>query len=95
MQVMHFHAGEYDCASNDLLQVEANICHGARVFGHYLKRTGNVQRALLRYNGCVSGANTPELPPLPVQGAPHRAAGPAASCCSIRRTAWRWTRPPF
>ncbi len=59
MQVMDFHAGEYDCDSDDLLQLEANICHGARVFGYYLKRTGDVQRALLRYNGCVSGTNTP------------------------------------
>ncbi len=59
MQVMNFHAGEYDCDSSDLLQVEANICHGARVLGHYLKRTGNIQRALLRYNGCVTGSNTP------------------------------------
>ena len=59
MQVMGFHAGEYDCDSNDLLQVEANICHGARVFGYYLKRTGSVRRALLRYNGCVSGSSTP------------------------------------
>jgi soluble lytic murein transglycosylase-like protein len=59
MQVMHFHAGEYDCDSSDLLQVEANICHGSRVFGHYLRRTGDVRRALLRYNGCVTGRNTP------------------------------------
>ena len=59
MQVMDFHAGEYDCDSNDLLQVESNICHGARVFGYYLKRTGNVRRALLRYNGCVSDSSTP------------------------------------
>jgi soluble lytic murein transglycosylase-like protein len=59
MQVMDFHAGEYDCDSNDLLQVESNICHGARVFGYYLKRTGSVRRALLRYNGCVTGSNTP------------------------------------
>jgi soluble lytic murein transglycosylase-like protein len=59
MQVMHFHAGEYDCDSADLLQVEANICHGARVLGYYLKRTGNLRRALLRYNGCVSGTHTP------------------------------------
>jgi soluble lytic murein transglycosylase-like protein len=59
MQVMGFHAGEYDCDSDDLLQVESNICHGARVFGYYLKRTGNVRRALLRYNGCVRGSNTP------------------------------------
>jgi soluble lytic murein transglycosylase-like protein len=59
MQVMHFHAGEYDCDSDDLLQVESNICHGARVFGQYLKRTGDVRRALLRYNGCVAGSATP------------------------------------
>ena len=59
MQVMHFHAGEFDCESDDLMQVEANICHGAHVFRSYLTRTGDIQRALLRYNGCVAGANTP------------------------------------
>jgi soluble lytic murein transglycosylase-like protein len=59
MQVMHFHAGEFDCESDDLLDVESNICHGAGVFGSYLKRTGNVRRALLRYNGCVASTNTP------------------------------------
>jgi soluble lytic murein transglycosylase-like protein len=59
MQVMNFHAGEYDCGSNDLVQVESNICHGARVFGVYLRRTGDVRRALLRYNGCVYGTHTP------------------------------------
>ena len=59
MQVMHFHAGTFDCESDDLRQVESNICHGASVFGRYLKRTGNVKRALLRYNGCVVSANTP------------------------------------
>jgi soluble lytic murein transglycosylase-like protein len=59
MQVMHFHAGEFDCESDDLVDVESNICHGARVFGQLLQRTGNVRRALLRYNGCVVSANTP------------------------------------
>jgi soluble lytic murein transglycosylase-like protein len=59
MQVMRFHAGEYDCDSADLLQVESNICHGSRVLGQYLRRTGDLRRALLRYNGCVTGANTP------------------------------------
>jgi soluble lytic murein transglycosylase-like protein len=59
MQVMNFHAGEFDCESDDLLQVEANICHGAHVFRSYLTRTGNVRRALLRYNGCVASINTP------------------------------------
>jgi soluble lytic murein transglycosylase-like protein len=59
MQVMDFHAGEYDCDSSDLLQVESNICHGSRVLGYYLKRTGDLRRALLRYNGCVSHRVTP------------------------------------
>jgi soluble lytic murein transglycosylase-like protein len=58
MQVMGFHAGVYDCDSDDLLQVEANICHGARVFAGYLKRTKDVQSALLRYNGCVKSRAT-------------------------------------
>jgi hypothetical protein len=41
--------------------VDANICHGARIFAHYLGATnGNVDRALLRYNGCVTGENTPD-----------------------------------
>ncbi len=67
MQVMHFHAGEYDCDSDDLLQVESNICHGARVFGYYLKRTGNLRSALLRYNGCVAGTVTPRCTRYPAK----------------------------
>jgi soluble lytic murein transglycosylase-like protein len=59
MQVMRFHAGVFDCDSDDLLQVEANICHGARVFAGYLKRTNNdVRSALLRYNGCIRSRAT-------------------------------------
>jgi soluble lytic murein transglycosylase-like protein len=59
MQVMRFHAGVYDCDSDDLFQVEANICHGSRVFAGYLKRTKDVRSALLRYNGCVRSRATP------------------------------------
>lgn len=58
MQVMRFHAGVFDCASDDLMQVEANICHGSRVFAGYLKRTKDVRSALLRYNGCVRSRAT-------------------------------------
>jgi soluble lytic murein transglycosylase-like protein len=58
MQVMRFHAGVFDCDSDDLLQVEANICHGTRVFAGYLKRTKDVRSALLRYNGCVRSRAT-------------------------------------
>jgi len=60
MQVMRFHAGVFDCDSDDLLQVESNICHGARVFAGYLKRTRDVHSALLRYNGCVKTLATPK-----------------------------------
>jgi soluble lytic murein transglycosylase-like protein len=59
MQVMRFHAGVFDCDSDDLLQVESNICHGSRVFASYLKRTKDVRSALLRYNGCVKSRVTP------------------------------------
>jgi soluble lytic murein transglycosylase-like protein len=59
MQVMKFHAGVFDCDSDDLLQVEANICHGARVFASYLKRTKDVRSALLRYNGCIKSFASP------------------------------------
>jgi soluble lytic murein transglycosylase-like protein len=58
MQVMRFHAGVFDCDSDDLLQVEANICHGSRVFAGYLKRTKDIRSALLRYNGCVRSRAT-------------------------------------
>jgi soluble lytic murein transglycosylase-like protein len=60
MQVMPFHAGEMGCARGELLDIDNNICHGARIFGQYLKRSrGDTRTALLRYNGCVRSTNTP------------------------------------
>lgn len=60
MQVMPVHAGGWGCGSSDLTDVDANICHGARILAHYLNVTGgDLDRALLRYNGCVHGTNTP------------------------------------
>lgn len=59
MQVMPVHQGGWSCGW-DLEQIDTNVCLGARVFAHYLQRTGgNVEKALLRYNGCVTGSNTP------------------------------------
>lgn len=59
MQVMPVHQGGWSCGW-DLEQIDTNVCLGARVFAHYLKRSGgNVEKALLRYNGCVTGSNTP------------------------------------
>jgi hypothetical protein len=61
MQVMPFHRGRWDPCEPDLEDIEANICHGARIFAHYFRQTGgDIDRALLRYNGCVRGANTPD-----------------------------------
>jgi hypothetical protein len=60
MQVMPFHRGNWKPCPPRLDDVEANICHGASIFAAYLKQTGgDIDRALLRYNGCVRGTNTP------------------------------------
>ena len=61
MQVMPFHAGGWGCEGSDLTDLDVNICHGAKVFGHALQRSGgDLDVALLRYNGCVRGSNTPD-----------------------------------
>ncbi len=61
MQVMPFHLGNWPGCEPDLEDIDANICHGARIFAHYFSQTGgDVERALLRYNGCVRGTNTPD-----------------------------------
>lgn len=60
MQVMPFHAGQWGCGSDDLTDLDTNVCHGARIFRSYLTRAnGNIDKALLSYNGCVRGLNTP------------------------------------
>src|SRR6266498_179913 len=59
MQVMPFHAGKHGCGSNDLFDVDANICYGASVLQQLIKRSPSIERALLHYNGCVHGTNTP------------------------------------
>jgi soluble lytic murein transglycosylase-like protein len=59
MQVMPFHSGKYGCASPDLYNVEANICHGVAILSEYMGRSKTLEKALLRYNGCVRGTNTP------------------------------------
>ena len=67
MQVMPIHAGSYGCGSADLTNVDANICHGARILHLYLMRSRSVTVALRRYNGCVRGANTPRCSRYPVR----------------------------
>src|SRR5918995_1642196 len=67
MQVMPMHVGSYRCLSGDLLNVEANICHGARLLHSHLRRTKSMDVALRRYNGCVRGRNTPRCQNYPVR----------------------------
>jgi soluble lytic murein transglycosylase-like protein len=59
MQVMPMHAGSYGCASTELREIDANICHGASLLHLFVVRTRSVPTALRRYNGCVRGTNTP------------------------------------
>lgn len=60
MQVMPVHRGGWSQCGSDLEDVDANICHGAHIFAHYFRRSNrDLDRALLRYNGCVKGTNTP------------------------------------
>jgi hypothetical protein len=61
MQVMPFHRGQWKPCAPRLDDIDANICHGARIFAWNLKASnGNIDKALLRYNGCVRGTNTPD-----------------------------------
>jgi soluble lytic murein transglycosylase-like protein len=59
MQVMPFHAGARLCNSEDLVDVDSNICHGTLILARNLRATPTSTAALLRYNGCVRGTNTP------------------------------------
>jgi soluble lytic murein transglycosylase-like protein len=58
MQVMPVHRGSYGCFA-DLVDIDTNICHGASILKHMVRRTKSVPLALKRYNGCVRGRNTP------------------------------------
>lgn len=66
MQVMPFHLGSWPQCGDRLDDIDSNICHGAAIFANYLGATdGDIDRALLRYNGCVTGAHTPNCQQYP------------------------------
>ena len=61
MQVMPFHAGKWKgCTSNDLADIASNICYGTAILADYIRRAPSLEKALLNYNGCVRGTNTPQ-----------------------------------
>jgi soluble lytic murein transglycosylase-like protein len=59
MQVMPLHAGGWGCPSENLRELEANICHGTRILKRDVRRSSTLHVALRRYNGCVARAATP------------------------------------
>jgi hypothetical protein len=60
MQVMPLWAGTWRACGRDLYDIEANLCNGTSILAWYLDRfPGDENRALLGYNGCVRGTNTP------------------------------------
>lgn len=66
MQVMPLHEGNWKKCKGGLEEIETNICYGAQIFRSYLKaENGRYEKALLRYNGCVNGTNTPNCKSYP------------------------------
>lgn len=60
MQVMPLWEGHWRNCGRDLYDIEANLCNGTSILAWYLSRhPGDENKALLRYNGCVRGTNTP------------------------------------
>ncbi|MFO7893410.1 MAG: lytic transglycosylase domain-containing protein [Longimicrobiales bacterium] len=67
MQVMPIHEGHWGCGG-DLYDIESNLCYGTRILAWNLARfQGDEQRALLAYNGCVNGTNTPNCHTYPAK----------------------------
>lgn len=61
MQVMPMHQGQWPGCGQDLYDIEDNLCMGTSILAWYLRvNRGNERRALLGYNGCVNGTNTPD-----------------------------------
>lgn len=68
MQVMPAHAGRWRGCGTDLYDIEANLCNGTSILAWYIRRfDGDERRALLGYNGCVRGANTPDCGRYPMK----------------------------
>ena len=60
MQVMPLWSGHWRQCGADLYDIEANLCNGTSILAWYLSRNpGDENKALLGYNGCVRGTNTP------------------------------------
>jgi hypothetical protein len=59
MQVMPFWAGRWRGCGKDLYDIESNLCTGTNILAWYFRNFDGERKALLGYNGCVRGTNTP------------------------------------
>jgi hypothetical protein len=60
MQVMPFWSGRWRGCGKNLYEIEDNLCNGTSILAWYIRNAkGDERRALLGYNGCVRGTNTP------------------------------------
>jgi soluble lytic murein transglycosylase-like protein len=59
MQVMPFWAGKWRGCGKDLYDIQGNLCHGTSILAWYFRNFDGERKALLGYNGCVRGTNTP------------------------------------
>lgn len=61
MQIMPWHSGRWVECDGDMYDVATNLCYGTSILAGFLNRyPGNERRALLGYNGCIRGTNTPD-----------------------------------
>jgi soluble lytic murein transglycosylase-like protein len=68
MQIMPMHRGQWQGCGDDMYDIDNNICYGTSILAWLLRRfNGDERRALLAYNGCVRGTNTPNCHTYPAK----------------------------
>lgn len=68
MQIMPLHLGHWQGCGEDLYDIDSNLCYGTSILAQLLRRfNGDERRALLAYNGCVRGTNTPNCHTYPAK----------------------------
>lgn len=67
MQVMPFWAGKWRGCGKNLYEIEANLCNGTSILAWYFRTFDGEEKALLGYNGCVRGTNTPRCHTYPLK----------------------------
>lgn len=74
MQVMPVWLGVWRECGRNLYDIDDNLCNGISTLAWYLRRhNGDFRRAMLGYNGCVRGTNTPDCHTYPDKVARARA----------------------